>query len=770
MASLIPGYEYDIFISYRQKDNKYDGWVTEFVDNLKKELEATFKEDVSVYFDINPHNGLLETHDVDASLKEKIKCLVFIPVISKTYCDPKSFAWEHEFKAFIDLASHDQFGLKVKLPGGNVTNRVLPIRIHDLDVEDIRLCESALGSYLRGVEFIYREPGVNRSLTPGDDDKKNLNKTRYRNQINKVANAIKEIITGLKSGNEVSGIEKSDQDLPWEEVKKVPEDKQAGLKRNKLLSYSISVIFVLVLLGAYLYPKIFKHDTLEKLRSSGEKISIAVMPFKNMTNDTTWNIYQEGIQTNLISSLTNTGDLFVRKKENTNSLLNSKGLVEYASISPSLADKISSKLEADIFINGSIQHAGSTLRLNAELIDTRTKEVLKSFEVNGVYKEDIIFEITDSLGKKITDYLLISKLIKENPVISHWAPPNTSAEAFRYYISGLKAMQKWDLAGGVSYGLKALAVDSTFPEAAFMIETAYSSSGNLEQGRRWLIRNYSKRNQMSYYDQLFASWAYALTFESPDENIKYLKLLQEFDDKDPDNYKLLGMVYNSLHQYENAIPELVKSLEIYHKWGDEYLKMDATPLIQLDFAYHGTGRYKNEKKILKELEHYSPDNYWLIRGKLLLAFAEKDSVAAKRYMPQYISNLSNGASEAHVAGAMGKIYFDAGRPEKAEVYYRKALSLEPGNPDIMNDLANFFINSNRNLNEVPGLMDQVMALAKSKTDYYDYLNTKGWGLYKQGKYKEALEILQKCWDEAPFKVYSIKSHLDEVKMAAAAQK
>jgi hypothetical protein len=40
MSSIIPGYEYDIFISYRQKDNKYDGWVTEFVDNLKKELET----------------------------------------------------------------------------------------------------------------------------------------------------------------------------------------------------------------------------------------------------------------------------------------------------------------------------------------------------------------------------------------------------------------------------------------------------------------------------------------------------------------------------------------------------------------------------------------------------------------------------------------------------------------------------------------------------------------------------------------------------------
>jgi hypothetical protein len=93
MASLIPGFEYDIFISYRQKDNKHNGWVTEFVDILKGELEATFKEDICVYFDINPHDGLLETHDVDASLEEKLKCLIFIPIISRTYCDPKSFAW-----------------------------------------------------------------------------------------------------------------------------------------------------------------------------------------------------------------------------------------------------------------------------------------------------------------------------------------------------------------------------------------------------------------------------------------------------------------------------------------------------------------------------------------------------------------------------------------------------------------------------------------------------------------------------------------------------
>ncbi len=188
MASLIAGYEYDIFISYRQKDNKGGQWVSGFVEALKTELESTFKEEISVYFDINPHDGLSETHDVDATLKEKLKCLVFIPVISRIYCDTKSFAWENEFKAFIELANQDQFGLKIKLPNGNVASRILPVQIHDLYSEDKTLLEKELGGALRAIEFIYKEQGVNRPLEPEDDDRKNLNNTIYRNQINKVAN------------------------------------------------------------------------------------------------------------------------------------------------------------------------------------------------------------------------------------------------------------------------------------------------------------------------------------------------------------------------------------------------------------------------------------------------------------------------------------------------------------------------------------------------------------------------------------------------------
>ena len=118
----------------------------------------------------------------------------------RTYCDPKSFAWEHEFKAFVEQASQDQYGLKVKLAGGNVASRVLPVRIYDLNKEDINLCESVLGGALRGIEFIYKSVGVNRPLRANEDHAQdNLNKTYYRDQINKMSHSIQEIIQGMKT-------------------------------------------------------------------------------------------------------------------------------------------------------------------------------------------------------------------------------------------------------------------------------------------------------------------------------------------------------------------------------------------------------------------------------------------------------------------------------------------------------------------------------------------------------------------------------------------
>ena len=80
------------------------------------------------------------------------------------------------------------------------------------------------------------------------------------------------------------------------------------------------------------------------------------------------------------------------------------------------------------------------------------------------------------------------------------------------------------------------------------------------------------------------------------------------------------------------------------------------------------------------------------------------------------------------------------------------------------------IEKDRNINNGLELIDKALALSP---DNYDYLETKGWGLYKLGKYQEALEILQQSWDlRMKNAVYDHKSylHLEAAKKAVAGQK
>jgi len=344
MPSFIPGYEYDIFISYRQKDNKHDSWVTEFVDNLKGELESTFKEEISVYFDINPHDGLLETHDVDESLKEKLKCLVFIPIISRTYCDPNAFAWEHEFKAFVEQASNDQFGLKVKLPNGNVASRVLPVQIHDLDNADIKLCESVLGGVLRGIEFIYKEPGVNKPLTDDDDEKKNLNNTKYRIQVNKVANSINEIISGIKQHAQKP-----------EEVSKVVSQEALEIRKSnkvKLIAGSVLAL-LLIILGILFIPKLFRPEKeIEK--------SIAVLPFKNLSKESGNEYFTDGLVEDLLNRISLIEDLKVISRTSSE-IFRERGVQS--------VPEIARQLSVSYIVEGSVQRYGDRARVTVQLID-----------------------------------------------------------------------------------------------------------------------------------------------------------------------------------------------------------------------------------------------------------------------------------------------------------------------------------------------------------------------------------------------------------------
>jgi TolB-like protein len=451
MASLFEGYEYDIFISYRQKDNKGDRWVSEFVDALKTELESTFKEEICVYFDINPHDGLLETHDVDASLKDKLKCLVFIPIISRTYCDPKSFAWEHELVAFNKLAKKDKLGRDIKLVGGNVASRILPVKIHDLDLEDKSLLENELGGFIRGIEFIYKEPGVNRPLKPEDDEKKNLNNTVYRNQINKVANAVKEIITALR---------KHDQ-----QNEKVPKEViVANLEQPKKLKIKIIIasffILALIVSGYFLISKQLKFS------KSFEK-SIAVLPFRNDSPNDSTTYFMDGVMEEVLNNLQSIKDLRV---------ISRNSVEQYRNNTAKSTPEIAKALGVNYIVEGSGQKYGNSFRLRVQLIKAAKEGHLwgKSYEKEIKDAKDI-FSIQSEIAQAIANQLEAVITPQEKQLIEK--THTTNLEAYDAFLKGefyRKKVNQNDLETALKYYKIALEKDPDYAQVYCGIVISYA--------------------------------------------------------------------------------------------------------------------------------------------------------------------------------------------------------------------------------------------------------------------------------------------------------
>ncbi len=519
---------------------------------------------------------------------------------------------------------------------------------------------------------------------------------------------------------------------------------------------------VLIATAAFLViPKIFKQNILDDLRSSDGRISLAIMPFRNMTNNTSWNIWQDGVQTSLISLLSNSRELKVFHSDFVNNLLQREGFKNYTSITPSIARAISKKLDANVFIYGNLIQAGDRMRLNIQIINTRTKEVFKSIQKEGL--EDDIMLIVDTLSKEVNDFLVISSL-KEADVHNNYYSLPKSAEAYKYIILGARSYHNLDYKASIDNWMQAVKIDSNLFDALSGIANSYFNQGDYEQGKKWLLRFYSKLDMMDFYNKLYANQLYTYYLKTPEEAVKYAEQMIDLNDQSPANYYNLGDIYFQAHQFEKAIPVYKKALETFHKWGTKPFWVLAYS--ELGICYHNTGEYDKERKLYRKAVKDFPDNPILLVREAILSLTEGDTVKANTYINKYISiRRQNSWSEARIANDLAIIYTEV-FPDKAEECYWKAFSLEPENLVIMSNLAYFLINSGRNINEGMALIDRALKLSP---DNYKYLDCIGWGFYKQGKNEEALKLIERADSLKPVYNYKIFFHLREIRKSAASQ-
>lgn len=548
----------------------------------------------------------------------------------------------------------------------------------------------------------------------------------------------------------------------------IQKDAENRKRKSSWRSYIHSVPGILFLaislgvIGFLLFKKFHKSELTDNLISSDGRISLAVMPFQNMTSDTIWDMWQDVIQNEIIIFLTNYKELKLKQQESISGILKSQGIKTYASLTPSLADIISKKLDANVFLIGNIIEAGPTLRVNAQLINTKTKETYKSFQIEGTAKEEFIFQIIDSLSLQIKNFLLISILEKELLPDERRITSTKSPEAYRYYVNGLKAFLKYDFSTAVDYYSNALTLDSNFTMAASDMSYAYAFMGRLDLQRKWSLWLYKKKDIMPSLQKIYVEYSYANNFGTPYEALKCLKRLQEYDEKGINFHFLLGKKYLELGQFSQAIVEFKKNLETLSKIGPKSaIDWDYSGL---GLAYHKAGRYKDEKKLYKRAAKYFPESSELIYRQVVLSLIEGDTLASNRYIEKYRSIQKNNAvSEADILTKLGELYSEGNCLHNAENDYRVALSLEPDNPVRIKNLSYFLVDRDRSIDEGMALAD---AALKSKQDDFEFLHIKGWGLYKQGSQQQALELLQKSWDlRTRYSVYDHTAylHLEEVK-------
>ena len=662
MPSLVPGYEYDIFISYRQKDNKHDGWVTEFLENLKGELESTFKEEISVYFDINPHDGLLETHDVDESLKNKLKCLVFIPIISRTYCDPKSFAWEHEFMTFVDLASKDQFGLKVKLPNGNVSSRVLPVQIHDLDKEDISLCESVIGSVLRGIEFIYKSAGVNRPLLPKEENPQdNLNHTNYRDQINKVANAIKEIISAIQHFN-------PQQDEITQDGSKSLTTPQKS-KKIPIIITSV-VAFALIVLGIIFIPKLVKpSEELEK--------SIAVLPFRNDSPDQEM-YFINGVMEEILDNLCKIEDLRVV----------SRSSVEQYRAEPKPIPVVAEEMDVSYVLEGSGQRDGDNIRLTVQLLDAKKDQHIWS---ESYYREiKNIFELQSEIAQAIGSELRAIISPVEKQLIENI--PTENLDAYYAYLRGKNEYSTYLLNRSVTTQLRlnspdndalnraedlyhqALEYDPEYAQAYAGLATVYWDK---HHGEEYFSENsmdsvLSLANKAISYNNNLAE-AYSLRGDYYRENADYDKAIKEYEktlDINPNYWQAyygLSLLYQYLRDPINLMENSAKALKLNHDPKERRFLLNI-----LAFSYgQGFGFYDKAIEYYKDALKLDNDSLRFYGAAATIKSHNEEYSESIRLTKRRLE-LNPGNNNYNLS--MGGYYYELGQEETAADWYKKYIS------------------------------------------------------------------------------------------------
>jgi TolB-like protein/AraC-like DNA-binding protein/TPR repeat protein len=320
-------------------------------------------------------------------------------------------------------------------------------------------------------------------------------------------------------------------------------------KHKEKIVLTVSSCILLILAGLLLVPVLFH---------SNKDIRIAVMPFRNMGNDTTQQWFCEGFKEDLLNNLSRISSFSVVSRISSDQYRNTKKSLK----------TIGKELNVDYLIEGSVGREDGNLKIWVQLIDSKKdKHIWVSDTIRKT--EEKLLEVQSDLAQRIAGELKAVLTTEESKKIEK--APTKSIEAYNLYQQGNYFITDFkDTKLAIRYYEKAIELDPRFALAYAQLAYCWAAEYFFFWDHRDEVLPRCKQliDKAFEIDPVLAEARLALGyyhywgFGNYADALKQTQLVLKEQPKNVGALSLSGYVNRRSGHYELAKTYLVKALEL----------------------------------------------------------------------------------------------------------------------------------------------------------------------------------------------------------------
>ena len=363
---------------------------------------------------------------------------------------------------------------------------------------------------------------------------------------------------------------------------------------------------------------------------------LAVMYFENIADPDDAKRHGEIITNLLITDLSEATSLKVLSSQRLYDILKLQGKEGLRQLDKDTASDIATHAGAKWMLTGSILQSEPQFIVTAQLVNVGSGEVASSQRVTGE-EDQAVFAVVELLTREVIDDLSLPSEQVETA-----APPQAteSEEAYRLYLSGIEARNRYDMRTATDHWRAALDIDPEFPLAHFEMAIPSFQTSRAEK-RRHIGLAYKYRDRAPDMMRRMIESSYVYYQQKPEEAAAIMKEATErYPDEKRPHYALAMMAWTDLKDLDISVHHLNEVLRID--------PLDKLAYNQLAYRYLDDNNKERALWAINKYIELAPDepNPYDTRGEIHCAFGELDEALASFELavekhPTYFYSMGN---------------------------------------------------------------------------------------------------------------------------------